>query len=33
MAKGLEALTVSLTKNGYFKVAEVIKPPEHVNLI
>lgn len=25
MAKGLEALKVSLTKNGYFKVAEVIK--------
>jgi len=25
MAKGLDALTVSLTKNGYFKVSEVIK--------
>lgn len=25
MAKGLDALKVSLTKNGYFKVAEVIK--------
>jgi len=25
MAKGLEALKVSLTKNGYFKVSEVIK--------
>lgn len=25
MAKGLEALKVSLTKNGYFKVAEIIK--------
>ena len=25
MAKGLDALKVSLTKNGYFKVSEVIK--------
>jgi len=25
MTKGLDALKVSLTKNGYFKVSEVIK--------